>query len=105
MYQYNGCEHQLRQKHCKRGSLKQQLTLFEKYLDNKIQSINDFQNIPKHIEKIESLFDIFHEIQNEIEFITIEDDDVYARECNELEPFLNIFFFSYVASHQFIKIF
>lgn len=69
----------------KRGGFKSQLTLFSKFLSNlgseNLTSIN-LQNLESRLHKIQPIYELFNEVQGEIEYLdeTNEDDQLVERE-------------------------
>ncbi|KAK9675152.1 hypothetical protein QE152_g40600 [Popillia japonica] len=86
---------QLKTLRYKRGALKTQLTLFQKYLnglDKSQLTETDKQNLKLRTTKIESIYDNFQNIQIEIELINVEEDvDPLPEDC-ERESFANLYF-------------
>ncbi|KAF2880220.1 hypothetical protein ILUMI_25956 [Ignelater luminosus] len=73
--------------HVKRGSIKSQITLFEKVLassENNL-TIKKIKNLSERLNKVELLFDSFNEVQSEIECLTYETQETYNQEINERE--------------------
>ncbi|KAK9739455.1 Protein of unknown function (DUF1759) [Popillia japonica] len=79
----------------KRGTIKTQITLFQKFIDNfDTSNVNekDKQNIKLRKEKIEPLYETFEEIQTEIELLELELNQDVSCEGTERESFSNAYF-------------
>lgn len=91
----------------KRGTIKSQLTLFKKFLDgldtNNITDVN-LQNIQLRLAKIEPLYDLFNELQTEIELTSLLKDNDSTTD-DEREKFEETFFNVTSQANTIVKVY
>lgn len=86
----------LKSLHCKRGSLKSQMSLFEKALlkiDTTVTlSHEELQIVEVRLNKFQPVFDNFNDIQSELELLTIDNSELYETELQAREEFQDTYF-------------